>query len=153
MNLSKILTRSMHIGVLFVATIVQSTDVLEAADDRQEVKLPPMVREHMLHNMRDHLLALEEITRYLADSQFDRAASIAESRLGLSSLESHGASHMSQFLPEEMGQIGMNMHRAASRFSIAAKDAELEGGQFGALSALSEVIQQCVACHAGYKVQ
>ena len=107
----------------------------------------------MLRNMRDHLMALEEITRHLADNQFDTAAEIAENRLGLSSLESHGASHMNQFLPQEMGQIGMKMHRAASRFAIAVKDAELEGGHPRALSALSEVIQQCVACHAGFKVQ
>jgi len=153
MNLSRMLTKVMQVGVLFLATFAQSLNALEAADDRQEVKLPPMVREHMLRNMRDHLMALEEITRYLADKQFDMAAEIAESRLGMSSLDAHGASHMSQFLPKEMGQIGMKMHRAASRFSITAVNAELEGGQTKALSALSDVIQQCVACHAGYKVQ
>jgi hypothetical protein len=147
------LTKAMQVSVLFVAIFAQSSNPLEAANDRQEVELPPMVREHMLRNMRDHLMALEEIMRYLADKQFDTAAEIAENRLGMSSLDAHGASHMSQFLPQEMGQIGMKMHRAASRFSIAAINAELEGGQTKALSALSEVIQQCVACHAGYKVQ
>jgi cytochrome c556 len=153
MNLSRILTIAMQVTVLFVATFAHSPTALEAANDRQEVKLPPMVREHMLRNMRDHLMALEEITRSLGDKQFDKAAEIAESRLGMSSLDTHGASHMSQFLPQEMGQIGMKMHRAASRFSIAAINAELEGGQTKALSALSEVIQQCVSCHAGYKIQ
>ena len=112
-----------------------------------------MMREHMLRNMRDHLVALGEITRHLADSQFDTASEIAENRLGLSSLESHGASHMSQFLPQEMGKIGMEMHRAASRFAIEVKNAELEGGHPQALSALSEIVQQCVACHAGFRVQ
>jgi len=123
-----------------------------ADDGRKTVQLPDMMREHMLSNMRDHLLALEEITRYLANQQYDEAAEIAENRLGMSSLELHGASHLGKFMPKEMGAIGTNMHRAASRFALAARDAELEGGLGKAFSALSEVMQQCVACHSGYKV-
>jgi mono/diheme cytochrome c family protein len=106
----------------------------------------------MLSNMRDHLLALEEITRFLANQNYDEAAEVAENRLGMSSLELHGASHLGQFMPQEMGAIGTKMHRAASRFALAAKDAELDGGLNKAFSALAEVMQQCVACHAGYKV-
>ncbi|MES9958281.1 MAG: hypothetical protein ABW086_14630 [Sedimenticola sp.] len=124
----------------------------QAEDKRQFVQMPEMMREHMLANMRDHLLALEEITRYLAGQQYDQAAEVAENRLGMSSLESHGASHMAQFMPREMGAIGTNMHRAASRFALAAKNAELEGGLHKAFSSLSEVMQQCVACHSGYRV-
>jgi len=125
---------------------------VQADDGRQTVELPDMMREHMLSNMRDHLLALEEITRYLANQQYDEAAEVAENRLGMSSMGSHGASHLGKFMPKEMGAIGTNMHRAASRFALAATDAELEGGLNKAFSALSEVMQQCVACHAGYKV-
>jgi len=50
--------------ILFLLTPVQ------ADDGRQTVQLPDMMREHMLSNMRDHLLALEEITRYLANQQW-----------------------------------------------------------------------------------
>ena len=132
--------------ILFLLTPVQ------ADDGRQTVELPDMMREHMLSNMRDHLLALEEITRYLANQQYDEAAEVAENRLGMSSMDLHGASHLGKFMPKEMGAIGTNMHRAASRFALAAQDAEIEGGLNKAFSALSEVMQQCVACHAGYKV-
>lgn len=123
-----------------------------ADDGRQFVQLPDMMRDHMLSNMRDHLLALEEITRNLANQQYDQAAEIAEKRLGMSSLQLHGASHMGKFMPKEMGAIGTSMHRAASRFALASKDAELDGGLNKAFSALSEVMQQCVACHSSYKV-
>jgi len=102
--------------------------------------------------MRDHLLALEEITRYLANQQYDKAAEVAENRLGMSSLKLHGASQLGKFMPREMGAIGTNMHRAASRFALAAQDAEIEGGLNKAFSTLSEVMQQCVACHSVYKV-
>ena len=139
----------------YILSVLTSFCLLASAmaeDGRQLVKLPDMMQEHMLSNMRDHLLALEEITRHLAEQQYDTAAEIAEKRLGMSSLDLHGASHMGQFMPQEMRDIGTNMHRAASRFALAAKDAELQGGLNRAFSALSEVMQQCVACHSTYKI-
>ncbi|MCP3868496.1 MAG: hypothetical protein GY703_10440 [Gammaproteobacteria bacterium] len=123
-----------------------------ADDGRQPVQLPDMMREHMLKNMRDHLAALEEITRHLSNQRFERAAEVAENRLGMSSLELHGAAHMGRFMPEEMGAIGTDMHRAASRFAMTARDAEIEGNVNAAYSALSKVMQQCVACHSAYKL-
>ena len=123
-----------------------------AEDNRQLVEMPPPMKNHMLANMRDHLLALEQITRYLANQQYDEAAEVAETRLGMSSLESHGASHMARVMPQQMAQTGTEMHRAASRFALAARDAELEGGLNKAFAALSDVMTQCVACHAGYRV-
>ena len=134
------------------AIILLLFNPLQADDGRETVQLPEMMREHMLRNMRDHLLALEQITRYLANQQYDEAAEVAENRLGMSSMELHGASHLGKFMPKEMGAIGTNMHRAASRFALAAQDAEIEGGLNKAFSALSEVMQQCVACHSAYKV-
>lgn len=142
----------MSIKLFFTVMLFTALTPALADDGRQTVKLPDMMREHMLGNMRDHLLALEEITRHLASQNYDEASEIAENRLGMSSLELHGASHMGKFLPKEMGAIGTNMHRAASRFALAAKDAEIDGGLNKAFSALSEVMQQCVACHSGYKV-
>ena len=124
-----------------------------ADDGRVAVKLPDMMREHMLGNMRDHLFALEEITRYLANQKYDEAAEVAENRLGMSSLKLHGASHLGEFMPKEMGDIGTSMHRAASRFALVAIDAELDGGLNKVFSALSDVMSQCVACHSAYKIQ
>ena len=43
-------------------------------DARQLVKFPAQMREHTLANMRDHLLALQEIQSALARSEYDRAA-------------------------------------------------------------------------------
>ncbi len=75
-----------------------------------------------MSNMRDHLVAINEILTYMANNQLDQAAEVAESRLGMSSLESHGASHMAKFIPEGMRQTGTSMHRAASRFATASND-------------------------------
>ena len=136
---------------IFVMFMLLS-NVGNAEDTRTYVELPSMMREHMLSNMRDHLLALQTITQQLANQEFDRAADIAEQRLGMSSLDSHGASHMGKFMPKAMGEIGTGMHRAASRFAVAARNADVDGGLEKAFTALSEVMAQCVACHSAYKI-
>ncbi|MCW8920638.1 MAG: hypothetical protein OQK68_04100 [Sedimenticola sp.] len=123
-----------------------------AEEQRIQVDLPPMMQEHMMGNMRDHLVTLQMITQLLASQQYDQAADAAEQRLGMSSLELHGASHLGKFIPEAMNAIGTKMHHAASRFAITARNAAVDGGLEMAFGALSEVMQQCVACHAGYKV-
>lgn len=118
-------------------------------DSRQLVELPEMMQDHMLSNMRDHLMAINEILINMANGQLDQAAEIAESRLGMSSLESHGASHMARFMPEDMRKAGTSMHRAASRFALKAQEGEI----LPAYNALSEITSACVTCHAGYRIR
>jgi hypothetical protein len=118
-------------------------------DTRVLVELPEMMQQHMLSNMRDHLAAINEILVYLGNDELDKAAEIAEYRLGMSSLGSHGASHMAKFMPDGMRQTGTTMHKAASRFALKAQ----EGEPLAAYKVLSEVTAACVACHSGYKVK
>jgi len=127
--------------------------VAQAADSRQQVELPAPMREHMLANMRDHLTALTEIQLALAAGKYEQAADVAESRIGMGSLERHGASHMAPYMPKAMQDIGTNMHRAASRFSRVALEAALAKEPTRAIGALAEVMQQCVACHAGFRIK
>ena len=118
-------------------------------DVRVLVELPEMMQEHMMSNMRDHLAALNEILLYLGEGDLEEASDTAEFRLGMSSLKSHGASHMARFMPEEMRNIGTRMHRAASRFALIAQ----EGDLVTAYRALPEITSACVACHAGFKIR
>ena len=122
------------------------------ADSRQLVELPEMMRDHMLENMRDHLLALAEIQQYLALEEYDKASTVAENRLGMSSLGGHGASHMARFMPATMQQIGTQMHKAASRFATIVQEGGLEGSTPKIAEGLAGVMQQCVACHSSYRV-
>ena len=118
-------------------------------DQRIFVELPQMMQEHMLANMRDHLAAVNEILVFLGAGELDKAAETAEYRLGMSSLESHGASHMAKFMPEGMRQAGTTMHKAASRFALKAQEGEV----MAAYQALSDITSACVACHSGYRVK
>jgi len=110
---------------------------LAADDARQSVSMPEMMQTHMRANMRDHLLAISEIQTALAAGQYDVAAEIAELRLGMSSLDAHGARHMAGFMPDGMQTIGTAMHHAASRFAATAQEAAVTNDLAGALGALS----------------
>ena len=120
-------------------------------DLRQAVRFPKTLREHTLTNMRDHLLALQEIQEALAKQEYDRAGDIAEHRLGMSSLALHGAHDVAKVMPKGMQEAGTAMHRHASRFAVAAKDVGATGDVRPALAALAATTAQCVACHAGYR--
>ena len=123
-----------------------------AIDERLLVSFPEPMRLHTISNMRDHLAALQEIDDALSRNDFDRASRVAEQRLGLSSLESHGAVHMAPLMPQGMQNIGTAMHRSASRFAVDAQSASVSNDVRPALAALSAVMQQCVACHAAYRL-
>lgn len=120
---------------------------------RKPVSFPLALKAETLANMRDHLLAIQEITAHLADKQFDAAAEVAETRLGLSSLQRHGAHEVAQYMPEGMRQLGHGMHQAASRFAVAAQEAGATGEIGPALRALSQVQASCVSCHAAYQLK
>jgi cytochrome c556 len=55
-------------------------------------------------------------------------------------------------MPQGMPDIGTQMHHAASRFAVAAQDAGVGNDGRPALAALGAVMQQCVACHAAYRL-
>ena len=94
----------------------------------------------------------QEIDVALSQNAFDKAATIADQRLGMSSLELHGAAHIAPFMPQAMQDIGTQMHRAASRFAVHAQTASVGNDVRPALASLGAVMQQCVACHAAYRL-
>jgi hypothetical protein len=138
-----------YLSIAVPILLASSYSVSMADDARKLVQLPEMMQQHMMSNMRDHLAAINEILIKMASGAFEEAAEIAEYRLGMSSLESHGASHMAKFLPEGMRQAGTTMHKAASRFALKAQ----EEGLLPAYKSLSEVTSACVSCHSGYRIR
>ena len=144
MNFKHLLTTILSVTILSFSL---SSSSFAAEDKRKFVEMPKIMQEHQLANMRDHLMAINEILISMGEDDLDKAADIAEERLGMSSLSTHGASHMAKVIPKEMGAIGTSMHKAASRFALKAQ----EGDALPAYKALQEVTAACVACHDGYK--
>lgn len=123
---------------------------LYAEDDTRElVNLPEIMQQHMMQNMRDHLQSINEILISLDNGDLEMAAQIAEQRLGMSSLESHGAGHMAKHMPEGMRQAGTRMHIAASRFALKIE----EGDLLPVYGLLSDITAACVACHGAYRIR
>jgi cytochrome c556 len=136
-------------NVMILVFSLYASSVLAGQDARVLVEMPAPMREHMLSNMRDHVATLNEMLMGLAKKDYDRAAQAAEQRLGISSLTTHGAEHMAPYMPKPMQAIGTEMHRAATRFALAAQERDLDM----ALTELTAVTSQCVACHSAYRVQ
>ena len=119
---------------------------------RITVRFPPAARHATLREMRAHLQALGEIQTALSHSDFELAARLAESRLGLSSM--HGDMFDSaRFMPKGMRELGYAMHQSASQFAIVAQDASVSGDVRPALTALAKVTENCVACQATYTLK
>ncbi len=113
-------------AVALLTTLVVSRSY--AQDARELVKLPEPMQEHMLSNMRDHLASLNEIIGDVSEDKFDRAAKVAEQRLGMSSLPAHDAAHMAPFFPKPMQDMGTSMHHAGSRLVIVLQNAAITPG-------------------------
>jgi cytochrome c556 len=136
-------------AVICLLLLITNLVSIAEEDTRELVQLPEMMQHHMMKNMRDHMKSINEILSSLANDDLDTAAQVAEQRLGMSSLESHNASHMAKFMPEGMRQAGTSMHTAASRFALKAQ----EGDLLAAYKKLPEITSACVACHAAYRIR
>ncbi|WGJ14787.1 hypothetical protein QEV83_00220 [Methylocapsa sp. D3K7] len=137
----------------------------QIADSRQLVDLPPAMRNHILSNMRGHLVALSGIVAALSAGDSTKAAAIAETRLGLESPGAaacnpkHGmettamAAAMAEHMPDEMRKLGLTMHEAASAFAKEAAKTQQSNDMKPVLAALSQVTQSCAVCHSAYRLQ
>jgi len=142
---------------------------MSPADGRELVHFPPEMRVHMLRNMRDHVETLDGILRALASADYDGAAKIAVEHLGLDSPSAAACKPkpanaappaqgsmdemMALYMPELMRALGLAMHTSASEFAVVASPAATTHDATVAVEALSQVTRNCVACHAGYRLQ
>jgi hypothetical protein len=141
-----------------------------SGDQRQLAEFPPEMRVHFLSNMREHLQTLSEITAAMAEGQYDQAAKIANTKLGMDSASAAGCKvdnslvtkdsksdaqdhRMMQYMPTSMRKAGIEMHQAASDFAVEVAKVPKTGDSRPALSALSRITQRCVSCHASFRAQ
>jgi hypothetical protein len=120
---------------LLLAAGLLAAAAAQAEDSRRLVEFPPMMLEHEMRNMRDHLATLQKIQD-----------------AGLSSFGLHGAHDVAPFMPAGMQAIGTEMHKAASRFALEVNKAAATGDLRPSIAALGKVTEQCVACHAAYRL-
>lgn len=113
-------------------------------DHRTSLNLAPHQARHQLMNMRGHLKAVQTILAHLSRNEFDEAAAVASSKLGLTD---EMQMMCSSFGNEEFETLGLEFHKSADRMSEIFKTKDLNKS----LEALSATLNYCNTCHATFK--
>ncbi|MDP1826139.1 MAG: hypothetical protein Q8L48_22930 [Archangium sp.] len=121
--------------------------VLDRMDSRKPVPLLPMMANHQKQNMRDHLVAVQEIIAALATDDY-AAIEKAAGRIGFSEQMGQMCNHMGAGAPGFTEQA-LNFHHTADGIAAAARAKD----KAKVMSGLSATLQTCTACHATWKQQ
>jgi hypothetical protein len=127
-----------------LATMTPQT-ALDELDRRTPLPLLPMMAHHQKENMRDHLVAVQEIVSSAGSSDFEGVSRAAE-RLGSSPQMAQMCSHWGAGAPGFTEQA-LAFHRTADEIGAAARDRD----QARVLAALGKTLSACTGCHATFK--
>jgi len=134
---------SMH-GMMHQHGMSMMKDHRMANDDRISLNLPAGMKQHQLANMRSHLEAVRNIVGLLANSEFDKASSIAHNKLGLTP-EMKKMCNM--FDNDDFRKLGLAFHKSADELGDVLKKGDLKSS----LAALHRTMNSCVQCHATFR--
>lgn len=124
-----------------------AADALDAMDKRTAVPLLPMMAQHQKQNMRDHLLAVQEIVAALATDDY-AAIEKSAARIGFSEKEAAACNHMGAGAPAFIEQA-LAFHRTADGIGVAARAKD----RTRVLTELGVTLKTCTACHETWKQQ
>ena len=118
-----------------------------ASDGRTAIVLEPGERDLVLAEMRGFLEAVQLITEAVGEGDTGKIATAAR-KVGAGAQQAVPASLMGK-LPLGFKQMGLDTHR---RFDRLALDAEEFGDPATSLQQLSELMNNCVACHSAFRL-
>ena len=124
-----------------------TAEALDRMDTRTPVPMVPMMAQHQKENMRDHLLAVQEIIVALASDDF-AAAERAAARIGFSEETGQMCTHMGSAAPGFTDQA-LAFHHTADKIAIAARDRD----RGRVLLELGATLETCTSCHSIWKQQ
>ena len=118
-------------------------------DLRTLVEMPENVRMILQGDMLDHLAVMNEINRHLSENDLRSAADVAAAGMGPNLLSKYQNADMrpGKYMPLEMREIGWELHKAATRFAIVAR----QGNWQKTLLAYQHITSACVACHYSFR--
>ena len=118
---------------------------LDEMDTRVPVPLLPMMANHQKQNMRDHLLAVQEII--LASGRDDFAGiEKAATRIGYSAEMGQMCTHMGAGA-KGFTEQALAFHHTADSIAVAARQHD----RTAVMSALGTTLQACTACHETFR--
>ena len=118
-----------------------------SSDERTLIQLNASERSAVLAEMRGFLHSTQQIVSAVAVSDMQLAADSAR-KSGRSAAEQMPSTLRSK-LPPAFKKLGSDTHR---RFDALALDAEQLGDETHTLSQLGELLGNCVACHAIFRI-
>jgi hypothetical protein len=124
-----------------------AAESLDKLDTRRPIPLLPMMANHQKQNMRDHLLAVQEIVAALATDDYPAIAKAA-GRIGFSEQMGQMCTHMGAGAPGFTEQA-LAFHHTADGITAAAQARD----RGRVLTEFSATLQTCTACHALWKQQ
>lgn len=130
------------------ATVSPSPEAaLGAMDHRTPVPLLPMMANHQKQNMRDHLVAVQEIVAALGAGDF-QAVEKSAGRIGYSEQMGAMCNHMGAGAPGFTEQA-LHFHHTADRIGDAARKRDASS----VLRALTDTLATCTTCHQTFRQQ
>lgn len=126
---------------------ILSGSVAPSSDGRQALLLEPGERDLVLAEMRAFLEAVQSITAAVGKKDSAKVA-VEARKVGAAAQQAVPGSLVGK-LPLSFKKLGFDTHK---KFDMLALDAdELEDTEHS-LQQLSELMQNCVACHAAYRI-
>lgn len=118
---------------------------LEQMDGRKPVPLTPMMANHQRQNMREHLVAVQEIVAAAATDDFEGVEEAA-TKIGSSPQMKQMCNHMGAGA-DGFTERALGFHETADGIIEAAKQKDKKG----VMTSLEKTLQTCTSCHAEYK--
>ena len=119
-----------------------------SSDGRTAINLNSSERDLVLAEMRAFLTSVQQITKGIAENDMELVAKSAR-KVGKAAQGEVPGTLMGK-LPMSFKQLGSDTH---SKFDQLAMDAEALGDENHSLTQLSQLMQNCVACHAGHRFE
>ena len=139
------------LSLLFLVSVTafsadQTTPPASAADPRQKLKLPPSERTEFLSEMRNMLASIQQIMLGIGSADRELIAEYAH-RSGNKMARATPAKVRAK-LPQSFQDIGGPTHMMFEELAVHAETDEMDmlARQTG------ELMQQCMACHATFRV-
>ncbi len=120
-------------------------DTLDSMDSRKPVPLLPMMANHQKQNMRDHLVAVQQIVAGLGADDF-AAIEQASKRIGFSEQMGQMCQHMGAGAPGFTEQA-LQFHKTADGITTAAQAKD----KAAVVQALDATLKTCTGCHDTWK--
>ncbi|MDH3639962.1 MAG: hypothetical protein OES09_16085 [Gammaproteobacteria bacterium] len=117
-------------------------------DDREAVHLNDEERQFVLVEMQNYVVSLQQLISALSTNDMQGVATAARP-MGMQAMQNAPATLMAK-MPGGFRSLGMPTHMA---FDQIAQSAESGVDASSILSMLSKAMNNCVACHASYRIE